>query len=96
MGRRIIALSTTDAQVRCAAALEGPGSKALGADAGELAGVDSLGVVIADRLDAEVDVVIDFSTPAGSGQAAPDQSAVVDDCLENRRPRRWRFRFDLA
>jgi len=66
MGRRIIALSTTNPQVRCAAALEGLNSKALGADAGELAGVDSLGVVIADRLDAEVDVVVDFSTPAGS------------------------------
>ncbi len=66
MGRRIIALSTTDEQVRCAAALEGPGSKALGADAGELAGVDSLGVVVADRLDADVDVVVDFSTPTGS------------------------------
>ncbi len=47
------------------AATEQPGSTLLGADAGEVAGIGNLSVPLAESLDdgAEVDVVIDFTTP---------------------------------
>jgi 4-hydroxy-tetrahydrodipicolinate reductase len=47
------------------AAIDSPNGAALGRDAGELAGVGSLGVAVTDRLDAleGADAVIDFSLP---------------------------------
>lgn len=66
MGQRIVALAHADPSLTVAAALEAPGSPHLGKDAGELAGVGKIGVPIHTVLAARVDVIIDFSTPAGA------------------------------
>lgn len=70
MGQRIVALAAKDPEFAVVAALEGTGSPAIGKDAGELAGVGKLGVLVSDTLDAKVDVIIDFSVPAGAVSAA--------------------------
>lgn len=66
MGQRIVALAHTDPLLTVAVALEAPGSPHLGKDAGELAGVGKIGVPIRTELGEHVDVIIDFSTPAGA------------------------------
>ncbi len=70
MGQRIVALAHADPKLLVSAALEGPGSPHLGKDAGELAGIGKIGVPIAAALGDRVDVVIDFSIPAGAVAAA--------------------------
>ena len=65
MGRRIVALAHGDPEFAVTAALESKGSPHQGHDAGELAGVGPIGVLIQGELSAAVDVVIDFSTPDG-------------------------------
>lgn len=66
MGRRIVALAHADPRLKVVAALEPASSPHIGCDAGELAGVGKIGVPITAELGARVDVVIDFSVPAGS------------------------------
>ncbi|MDZ4297820.1 MAG: 4-hydroxy-tetrahydrodipicolinate reductase [Moraxellaceae bacterium] len=69
MGRALVAAVQTQEGVKLAAATEYPQSSALGADAGELAGIGRLGVMISPSLADvinDVDVVIDFSTPAAT------------------------------
>ena len=66
MGQRLIALAAADNQLKLVAALESPGHERLGADAGAIAGAGSLGLTLADALPAGADVVVDFSTPAGT------------------------------
>ena len=66
MGRRIIALASTDPAFACAAAIEPATSDLLGRDAGELASIGHSGVTLSDRLEAEFDVLIDFSTAAAT------------------------------
>jgi 4-hydroxy-tetrahydrodipicolinate reductase len=68
MGRRIVALAAADAELRVAAALEGPACPELGRDAGEVAGVSRLGAAIAAKLPegATFDVLIDFSNSAAT------------------------------
>ncbi|MBI3862731.1 MAG: 4-hydroxy-tetrahydrodipicolinate reductase [Planctomycetia bacterium] len=70
MGQRIVALAHADPGLVVAAALEAPGSPHLGRDAGELAGIGKISVPIAATLGDRVDVVIDFSMPAGAVAAA--------------------------
>jgi len=70
MGQRIVALVHADPGMKLRAALEYAGSPQIGRDAGEVAGVGNLGVAIAAELTGRVDVVIDFSTPAGLIQIA--------------------------
>jgi 4-hydroxy-tetrahydrodipicolinate reductase len=65
MGQRIVALTHADAELQLAAALESPGSPVLGRDAGEVAGIGPIGVPLTSELGRKVDVVIDFSVPAG-------------------------------
>jgi 4-hydroxy-tetrahydrodipicolinate reductase len=65
MGRRIVALVHQDPQLEVAAALEFAQSPAIGRDAGEVAGIGRIDVPISSELANPVDVVIDFSTPAG-------------------------------
>ena len=65
MGQRIVALAQADPELALAAALEAPGHAALGRDAGEVAGIGPVGVPISGELTGRVDVVIDFSSPAG-------------------------------
>lgn len=62
MGQRLIALASADMSLNLVAALEAPGHKRIGADAGEQAGVGQIGVSITAELERKVDVLIDFSS----------------------------------
>ncbi|MBK8163021.1 MAG: 4-hydroxy-tetrahydrodipicolinate reductase [Gammaproteobacteria bacterium] len=66
MGRTLIEASHGHAGVRLAAAVDRPGSPALGRDAGELAGIGPIGVTVGADLAAvarDFDVLIDFTLP---------------------------------
>lgn len=66
MGRTLIEAAQQDAEISLGAALERPGSDALGVDAGTLAGLAALGVAVSADLAAvagELDVLIDFTRP---------------------------------
>lgn len=79
MGRRLVALSSSDPQLELVAALECPDHPELGADAGTLAAVGPLDVPLTLGLDAPADVVIDFSVPGGT-------AAIVAICLQRKIP----------
>jgi len=79
MGRRLIALTVADKELTLAAALDVAGHPRLGDDAGVLAGVGPLGVPLTASLEVPVDVVIDFSLPAGT-------EAIVKTCVEKKLP----------
>ena len=67
MGRRLVALASTDPQLRVVAAIDSPTHPDIGRDAGLLAGVKELGLPLAGALPAaRPDVVIDFSVPAAA------------------------------
>ena len=81
MGRMLIAAVAARTDCRLAAAIERPGSPALGVDAGALAGVDGAGIAVTDDLSAVlsgVDVVIDFTAPEVSRRHA--QAAAEAGC----------------
>ena len=66
MGRALIEAVTAGDGVELTAAIDLPGNSLLGADAGELAGIGKLDVVLVDNLAAVVDsfdVLIDFTAP---------------------------------
>ena len=65
MGRRIVALAHEDPDVKVVAAVESEQSPFLGKDVGELAGIGNIGVNVTSDVPLNVDVVIDFSLPAG-------------------------------
>jgi len=79
MGRRIISLVGEADDLKLVSAVEHTGSPALGLDAGEQAGVGSLGVPVSRELSGDCDVVIDFSSPEGS-------LAALRFCLELQKP----------
>ncbi len=79
MGQRVVALTLADPEMTLGAALEASGSPLIGRDAGELAGAGTCGVAIASELSCHVDVVIDFSTPAGL-------KSIVNCCAERKIP----------
>lgn len=66
MGKRIIALAREAGGFDIVAALEQPQYSHLNADAGLVAGVGELGVKVTTALDADVDVMIDFSHSGGT------------------------------
>ncbi|MDH4133239.1 MAG: 4-hydroxy-tetrahydrodipicolinate reductase [Gammaproteobacteria bacterium] len=66
MGRALVEACQHGAGLRLAVALDRAGSPAVGQDAGELAGLGKLGVVIRDDLQAalkDFDVLVDFTRP---------------------------------
>ena len=65
MGQRVIALAAADATFKIVGAVDSPKSPSLGRDAGELAGLGPIGIPVSADLPSHVDVVIDFSSPAG-------------------------------
>lgn len=82
MGGELVRLLASDPAYRLTAAWVGAGSRALGRDTGELAGIDTLGIAgsATGEADAEVDVVVDFSTPAavpGVAHAAASRGAAL-------------------
>jgi 4-hydroxy-tetrahydrodipicolinate reductase len=79
MGQRVVALTMKDSELALAAALEWSGSSVIGRDAGEVAGAGTSGVLITSELGSPVDVIIDFSTPAGL-------EAIVRTCESRRIP----------
>ncbi len=69
MGRQLIQAVNHAEGVILGAAFERKGSSLVGADAGELAGVGALGVVVTDDLASQVnqfDLLIDFTRPEGT------------------------------
>ncbi len=80
MGQRILQLAHEDKELAIVAALDAPTHPHHGRDAGEAAGLGKLGVPIRSTLpDARIDVVIDFSQPAGT-------MAVLPQCVERATP----------
>jgi 4-hydroxy-tetrahydrodipicolinate reductase len=81
MGQRLVALAREDKELTVGAALEAVGHPQLGRDAGEIAGLGPIGVLIrADLpLGERLDVVIDFSQPEGT-------MAALALCLQQRIP----------
>jgi 4-hydroxy-tetrahydrodipicolinate reductase len=69
MGRLVLALAHAEADLRVAGAVETPGHRAVGRDAGEVAGTPALGIRVGDDLAAvcaREHVVIDFTVPAAT------------------------------
>ncbi|MCK5804129.1 MAG: 4-hydroxy-tetrahydrodipicolinate reductase [Lentisphaeria bacterium] len=74
MGRMLVGRVKADPELCLAGATETPGSDAVGLDAGTLAGVGDLGIVIVDCIEnaiADADAVIDFSAPGNTMAIAP-------------------------
>ena len=66
MGARIIQLLQADPALQLGAALDRAGHPNLGEDVGPLIGLGTLGVPLSSKLDRPLDVMIDFSLPAGT------------------------------
>jgi 4-hydroxy-tetrahydrodipicolinate reductase len=69
MGRTLVAACQEVDYVHLSAAVEAPGHPFLGQDAGALAGVGDLGVVLGDSVDGareDFDVLVDFTLPEAS------------------------------
>lgn len=79
VGRRLIALAKSGTQFDLISATCSPGSQHLHADAGELAGIGPIGLVLASAIGSHPQVVIDFSNHAGA-------RAALEYCLFNRVP----------
>jgi len=79
MGSRIVALVHADERFDVVAALETTGHNMVGTDAGEIAGVERIGLPVQDRTQTPFDVLIDFSLPAGTMHW-------LDYCLVKKRP----------
>ncbi len=79
MGQRLIALGSADDELKIVAALESSNHPKLGEDAGVIARLRSIGVPLAATLSAPVDVVIDFSVPAGT-------MSILKTCVEKKIP----------
>jgi 4-hydroxy-tetrahydrodipicolinate reductase len=67
MGRLLVQLTAAEPRAALVGAVEAPGHAALGRDAGEIAGVEALGVrVEATYAPARASVTLDFSAPAAA------------------------------
>ncbi|MEM6329743.1 MAG: 4-hydroxy-tetrahydrodipicolinate reductase [Planctomycetota bacterium] len=75
MGQRLVALGAADEQIEIVAAIENTFSPHADKDAGELAGVGPIGVVLSPAWPAEVDAMIDFSVPEAT-------DGLIDRCVE--------------
>lgn len=77
MGQRLVALAKEDGQLEVVAAVDSPKHPLFGKDAGEVAGVGSVGVPITAEipLSTRVDCVIDFSAPIGTMAILPTCTA---------------------
>lgn len=79
MGQRLVALGSADSALQIVAAIDSPHHPRLGQDAGQLAGVGAMGVLLSSALDVPADVVIDFSVPAGA-------EAITRICVDKKVP----------
>jgi 4-hydroxy-tetrahydrodipicolinate reductase len=76
MGKRILTLAAESKQFTLVAALERDDHPDLGKDAGLIAGVGELNVVLESKCVCTADVMIDFSLPEASDRS-------IDICLDN-------------
>jgi len=81
MGQRLVALSREDPGLSLAAAIDSANHPQLGLDAGQIASVGPIGLVVTSKLDFQtrVDVIVDFSLPEGT-------MAILDTCIARRVP----------
>lgn len=80
MGRRLVALAAQDDALSPVAAIEHAAHADLGADAGTLAGYDTLGYPLSDSLgETACDALIDFSLPEGFRKA-------LTQCVQRKLP----------
>ena len=79
MGQRLVALAAADPELEIVAALDAADHPRLGEDAGLVAGAGPIGVPLSAGLEADADVLIDFSV---AGMA----DAVIETCLQKRLP----------
>ena len=79
MGARLIDLGAQDEDFTIVAAVEATNHPKIGTDAGSGSGISELGINYSDQYPELVDVVIDFSHPAGADKA-------IAYCQENSRP----------
>jgi 4-hydroxy-tetrahydrodipicolinate reductase len=79
MGRRIVALGSTDPEIKIVAAIDSPSCPELGKDAGLVAGTLELHVPIAGALNVQPQVVIDFSIPDAAER-------ILATCVSRRLP----------
>lgn len=73
MGAELVRALRASSGAQLAAAIDRPGGRAVGRDAGTLAGGEPLGLIVTDSLQAvlpQLDVVIDFSTANAVGDTA--------------------------
>src|SRR5687768_719210 len=68
MGQRLVALARSDGGFNIVGALERPDHEAIGRDAGEVAGIGTIGVPITAELKKNPQVLIDFTAPASMRQ----------------------------
>ena len=76
MGQRLIALGSEDQQLEIVAALESVDHPRCGEDAGVVAGVGEIDVVLSPAWNDKIGVLVDFSVPAGAENA-------IRQCLEH-------------
>ena len=79
MGQRLVALVAADDELTLVAAVDAPDHPRIGEDAGMIAGAGQLGVPLSGTLDADVDLVIDFSLPEAS-------EAITETCRQRKIP----------
>jgi 4-hydroxy-tetrahydrodipicolinate reductase len=81
MGQRLVALAQEDRHLSVVAAIDSPDHPSQGQDAGTLAGCQPIGVPVTGELplSARPEVVIDFSSPAGT-------MAILKTCVDRRLP----------
>ena len=81
MGQRILQLAHEDTELIVAAALDAPTHPVQGRDAGELAGIGTLGLTVQSELPLQIrlDALIDFSMPEGT-------MSVLSTCVARRIP----------
>ncbi|MEM6655126.1 MAG: 4-hydroxy-tetrahydrodipicolinate reductase, partial [Planctomycetota bacterium] len=79
MGQRLVALGTADDGFEIVAAIDNSFSPHANKDAGELAGVGTIGVPVSPAWPDACDVVIDFSVPAATDK-------LVEQCVERQTP----------
>ena len=72
MGRMLVSVVSQDPECKLVAATEASGHPQLGEDAGKVAGVGDLAVVIGDELVGEPDVFLDFSAPEATVRRAKE------------------------
>ncbi len=75
MGQRLVALACEDPSLQVVAAIDSPSHPKMGSDAGELAGVGTIGVKVTPGLEVSADALIDFSTPSGTMSILPTCTA---------------------